>query len=240
MINIPHSQNFSPLPSYWANIIYMLCTHDFLLFSCPVTGLIPYICYICKIVTSCFWAHIKYLTCTNDPSLALLLGSYKYIYQIHMTFTPWPSNWAHVIRIPYTKLLPSRSVIWITVTGPISYIIYIYIYIYNVYYMAQLVGSYLTYTTYTPWPLLGLVTYQTFTTYQQHNASYFHGVDEFKLRLTQYDNMHNVAVKQDPTKHLLMLINATDRSLIPFSGLNDNVMASFCEVSLSNFWFCLP
>ena len=189
-------------------------------------------------------------------SLAQLLGSYKYIYQIHMTFTPWPSNWAHVIRIPYTKLLPSRSVIWITsytydihtsVThwhsnwAHIIYHIYIlYIYIYSVYYMTQVVGSSFTYTTYTPWPLLGLVTYQTFTTYQQHNVSYFHGVDEFQLRLTQYDNMHNVAVKQDPTKHLLVLINATGRSLIPCSGLNDNDMASLCEVSLSDFWFCLP
>ena len=172
----------------------------------------------------------------------MFLGSYQ-IFNIYKWLLVWPCYWAHINT--YTRYA------WLLLHGPVteltSYAYHIqnfyhhaHIYIYNIYYMAQLVGSYFTYTTYTPWPLLGLITYQTFTTYQQHNASYFHGVDEFKLRLTQYDNMHNVAVKQDPTKHLLMLINATDRSLIPCSGLNDNVMASLCEVSPSDFWFCLP
>ena len=220
-------------PSYWTHTIHMLHMHNchfMFLGSYQISNIYKWL-----LVWPSYWAHIN--TYTRYTWLLLhgpVTELTSYAYHIQNFYHHAQLFGSHHTHTTYTHLLLTG-----TVTGLISYIIYI-LYIYSVYYMAQLVGSYFTYTTYTPWPLLGLVTYQTFTTYQQHNVSYFHGVDEFQLRLTQYDNMHNVAVKQDPTKHLLVLINATGRSLIPCSGLNDNDMASLCEVSLSDFWFCLP
>ena len=200
-------------PSYWTHTIHMLHMHNchsMFLGSYQIFNIYKWL-----LVWPSYWSHIN--TYTRYAWLLLhcpVTELTPYAYHIQNFYHHAHLLGSHHKHTTYTQLLLAG-----TETGLIAYIIYfIYIHIQRLLHGPASELIFYLYHIYTMTIIDHYWAYQTFTTYQQHNASYFHGVDEFKLRLTQYDDMHNVAVKQDPTEHLLKLINATARSLIPCSG----------------------